>query len=440
MTDPLVYVLVINWNGMEHLEECFDSLLASTYPNARFILVDNASDDGSVEFVRTRYGDDSRVDILECDTNLGWSGGNNRGMENALAAGADYIFLLNNDTRIAPDALELLVRQAEADPAVGALSPKILMYDNPDILNSVGLEATIIGSSWDKGIGRADTPRWDTEEEIVGVCGAAMFIRGSALRKTGLLPTDFDIYLDDLDLCLRIWMAGYTIRTCPKARVWHKFSATMGTGERARHKYYLNTRNRARIILRNYPLTQMPLIKLLYLKGDCKAIGRAILDREWWRVAAHVKSWFAAIAYLPKAVPARLRHRGDPTRFWPMILRTPLFFPGTLFPEKGFYPPEKIGTEDFRPVSSRTTYAHTGGPLCIKTCATKGVVFRPEMTVRFGDSKISHLTTETPFIHDDLPAGDVTIETTRILSAEDSGRLYDLGGWIRITTEESEPC
>jgi GT2 family glycosyltransferase len=425
---------------MEHLEECFDTLLLSTYPNARYLLVDNASDDGSVEFVRTRYGDVPGVEILECGANLGWSGGNNLGMEHALAADADYVLLLNNDTRIAPDALDFLVRQAEADLAVGALSPKILMYDNPEILNSVGLEATIIGSSWDKGIGRADAPRWDVEKEIIGVCGAAMFIRGSALQKTGLLPTDFDIYLDDLDLCLRIWMAGYTIRTCPKAQVWHKFSATMGTGERARHKYYLNTCNRVRIILRNYPVSQFIPIGLLYFKGECKALGRAVLDGEWWRIAAHIKSWLAAIAYIPKTLPTRLRHQGDPARFWPMILRAPLFFPGTVFPAKGFYPPEKIRTEEFQPISPRTSYSHAGGPLCIKTCSPEGVAFRPEMTVRFGDSKIAHLTTETPFLRDDVPPGEVTIESAHILSAEESGRRYDIGGWIRITTEQSEPC
>ena len=102
---PLVYVLVINWNGIEHLAECFDTLLAGTYPNTRFLLIDNASTDTSVAFVRERYGNDPRVEILELPENLGWSRGNNAGIAHAMAASADYIFLLNNDTATDADAI-----------------------------------------------------------------------------------------------------------------------------------------------------------------------------------------------------------------------------------------------------------------------------------------------------------------------------------------------
>lgn len=436
MTDPLVYVLVINWNGKEHLEECFDTLLVSTHPNTKYILLDNASDDDSVEFVRNRYGDNPDVAILECGANLGWSGGNNKGMEYALKAGADYIFLLNNDTRIAPDAISDLVYQAEADRTIGALSPKILLYDNPTLINSVGLEATIIGSSWDKGIGRADGPRWDKEEDIIGVCGAAMFIRSNVLRQSGLLPIDFEIYLDDLDLSLRIWMAGYTIRSCPKAKVWHKFSATMGTGSRSHHKYYLNTRNRARIIMRNYPLRQIPLIKFLYMKGECKAMGRALLDGEWWRVWAHLKSWFAIMAYFPKSIPSRLRSRGNHSRFWPMVLREPLFFPGTVFPENGFYPAEKIGDKDFHPISTLATYKHPGGSLRIESTCPEGLDFTPKLSISINKAEPITLSAKTPFHEDHIPAGEIYIKAECHLSAEVSGRLYDIGGWVSITQGE----
>ncbi len=159
MAQPLVHVLVINWNGLEHLEACYDSLVASTYERVEFVLVDNASEDGGVEFVRDQYGGDPRVTICECGDNLGWSRGNNVGIRRALEAGADYIFLLNNDTATDSRAIERLVEAAEADPEIGALAPKMVLFDQPHILNSVGMECSIIGACWDRGLGRVDCAR-----------------------------------------------------------------------------------------------------------------------------------------------------------------------------------------------------------------------------------------------------------------------------------------
>ena len=229
-SDPLVHILVINWNGKEHLRDCFESLLASTYSNARFVLIDNGSEDGSVEFAKAEF-DDERIEFVELGENAGWAGGNNAGMERALAAGADYVLLLNNDTWTDPDAISRLVEMAEADPGLGALSPKLVLFDAPWLLNSVGLTATLNGGAWDMGLGRLDGSKWDNDDEIAGVCGAGFFIRTDALRVTGLLPTEFEIYLDDLDLSLRIWNAGYRIQLCAGAVIRHKFSATMGTGD-----------------------------------------------------------------------------------------------------------------------------------------------------------------------------------------------------------------
>src|SRR5688572_10621266 len=123
MSNPTVHVLVINWNGLQHLDECFRSLVSSPYPEAQFVLVDNASTDGSINFVQERFGNDPRVKILPLETNRGWSGGNNAGIQRALDTNADYVLLLNNDTRIAPDAIRKMVALAESEPEAGALAP-----------------------------------------------------------------------------------------------------------------------------------------------------------------------------------------------------------------------------------------------------------------------------------------------------------------------------
>lgn len=330
--EPLVHVLVINWNGLEHLEACFSSLLAGGYENVKYVLVDNASEDESVAFVEREYGGDARVEVLKCPGNLGWSGGNNFGIEHALEAGAKYIFLLNNDTAVEADAIPKMLAMAEADETIGALAPKMLMFNQPEILNSVGLYCSYIGASWDRGIGQPDSPQWDTPEEVIGVCGGAMFLRVEVLEKTGLLPEEFEIYLDDLDLCLRIWNAGYRIMTCPAARVRHKFSATYGDGARARYKYYLNTRNRFYIIMRHFPVLQLFLgVGLLVDFGEVRAIGRAMLEGEWWRVGTHARAWLDIILYYPAALRYRIdaRKRGlKQAAFWQHI------YWGRMFPEQ----------------------------------------------------------------------------------------------------------
>lgn len=338
MSNPTVHVLVINWNGLQHLDECFRSLVSSPYAEAQFVLVDNASTDGSINFVQERFGNDPRVKILPLETNRGWSGGNNAAIQRALDVNADYILLLNNDTRIAPDAIRRMVALAESEPEAGALAPKLLMFDDPRFINSIGLIASTIGAAWDRGIGEINgNPKWDEHMQVIGVCGAGFFIRSAALRKAGLLPEDFGIYLDDLDLSMRIWNAGYTVVTCPEAVIYHKFSATMGEGAQARRKYHLNTRNRARIVLRNFPANRLLAALIDFKIGEIRAVGRAVLNGEWWKVWAHLRAWFEAIAYIPAAMRDRAaRKRGgiDACKFWDLLVRRPQFFPGAKYFEQ----------------------------------------------------------------------------------------------------------
>lgn len=338
MPNPTVHVLVINWNGIEHLDACFQSLVSSPYLDAKFVLVDNASTDGSINFVQERFGRDPRVEILALESNLGWSGGNNAGIRRALDAGADYILLLNNDTRVAPNALHKLVALAENETETGALAPKLLMFNEPRFINSIGLIASTIGAAWDRGLGEINgNPKWDEVMQVIGVCGAGFFIRSAALRKAGLLPEDFGIYLDDLDLSMRIWNAGYSIITCPEAVIYHKFSATMGEGKQARRKYHLNTRNRARIVMRNFPANRLFMALIHFKIGELRAVGRAILSGEWWKVWVHARTWFEAIAYVPAAIrerAARKRAGINECKFWDLMVRRPQFFPGAKYFEQ----------------------------------------------------------------------------------------------------------
>ena len=437
MNTPLVYVIVINWNGREHLEACFASLLLSTCANIVFLLVDNASTDGSADFVRERFGPDPRIEFLVLARNLGWSGGNNAGIRRALEAGADYIFLLNNDTATDAKAIQTLVSAMEADSSLGALAPRMVLFDQPEILNSVGLRMSLIGAAWDIGIGRLDGPPWHRPEPVIGACGGACFLRASALSKTGLLPEDFEIYLDDLDLCLRIWSAGYRVWSCPEAVVRHKFSATMGEGTRARHKYYLNTRNRFRILLRHFPLRSAPRVLPRLIAGEARAMGRGLLSGEAWRVPAHLRAWLAALAYLPRAWRFRCtRPRSGPPAFWPLIAESPIFCPEVVLPDRGWYPPITFAGERLRPMPRHATVSLSAGPLQVRLVNCYPASGAARITLHAGDTLLGSLTAETSAeACFDVPDGPLTVTAGSAFLMEDTGALYDAGAWLQLTRD-----
>jgi len=438
MHAPLVYVIIINWNGRAHLAACFQSLLASSYSNAVFLLVDNASTDDSVAYVQEQFGGDDRVAILVLPENRGWSGGNNAGIRQATAAGADYLFLLNNDTATAPEALEVLVARMESNDRIGALAPRMVLFDQPELLNSVGLTLSVIGAAWDTGIGRIDAPVFHCDEPVVGVCGGAMFIRSRVLEATGLLPEDFEIYLDDLDLCLRIWNAGFRIERCAGAVVQHKFSATMGTGARARYKYYLNTRNRFRILLRHFPTAAWTRILPRLIQGELRAVGRAVLSGAPWRIVAHARAWLAALGYWPEA---RRFRRAQPVRwlpaFWPQVVSSPLFCPAIRFPVKGWYPPVVHRGGTLHPMARRAWTAVSEGTLQISLMNCYPAVGDARVVLFLNDSPLGRLETdsetEATF---DVDRGTLVVVAESLFPMEITAGTEDVGAWLRMCNND----
>jgi GT2 family glycosyltransferase len=327
VNDPMVWVIVVNWNGREHLETCLDSLEGQTYAARHVLFVDNGSSDGSVEFVRDRF---PNVEILANVKNLGFCDANNQGLRLAMEAGAPYAVLLNNDTETDLRWLEELVGAAERLPEAGVLASKMLLFDKRDTMNSAGLCCSVIGCGWDRGFGEPDGPKWDEPAQVIGACGGAFFVRTAALARTGLLPR-FGIYLEDLDLSLRMWNAGYTIEYVPTAVVYHKFSATMASKSNRYRRAYLNARNRLQVLMRQFPMKYCWRIWTRLARAEIRAVGRPILDGEWWKARAEICAILAAGLRKPAALVERCRAvasgRGT-CRFWHLIDETVDFFPG----------------------------------------------------------------------------------------------------------------
>lgn len=255
MQQPIVSIIIANWNGLKFLEKCLASLASQTYRNFEIIIIDNGSNDGSVQFIRDKH---PQVNILENKTNIGFASANNQGIK---AARGKYIFLLNNDTIIDRDGLYNLVKKADASPLdVGMWACKILSLQYPPIIDSVG-GLLISNSGIAKGRGRneKDIKQYDKDEVFIPSACAGMY-RKEMLEQIGLFDEDFFAYCEDTDLGFRARLAGWKADSVPDAVVYHYYSGT--AGRYSPIKAYLVERNHIWVALKNFPFSMLVTLPL----------------------------------------------------------------------------------------------------------------------------------------------------------------------------------
>jgi len=240
---PMLSVIIPNWNGAQHLPTCLEALRCQTYRRLEVILVDNASTDGSVGLVKTGYPD---VHVLTLDRNLGLTGGINRGIQ---VARGELIASLNNDTEVAPTWAEELVRALLAHPDAGMAASKMLLFDRRDVLHSAGDACGVDGIPINRGVWQRDEGQFDHDEYIWGACGGAATYRRAMLEDIGLFDEDLFMYCEDVDLNWRAQLAGYACVFVPRAVVYHRLSAT-GGGPIA--SFYTG-RNTLWVLAKDYP-------------------------------------------------------------------------------------------------------------------------------------------------------------------------------------------
>ena len=210
--------MVLNWNSAPDTLACLDSISQLHYANYTVLVVDNASTDDSVRQIRKAY---PHLEILALKENLGYSGGNNRGIEFALAGNCDYVWLLNDDTVVAPDSLASLVSVATSEPAAGILGPKVYTSEEPQTILSAG--ATIV-NGWraqSRGVGQTDRGQFDHMADVDVVSGCAMLVSRRLIEQIGTLDESFFAYHEDVEWCYRAKQAGFRVLLVPQAHVWH---------------------------------------------------------------------------------------------------------------------------------------------------------------------------------------------------------------------------
>jgi GT2 family glycosyltransferase len=221
---PKVIIIILNWNRWQDTVECVESVLKATYPNFTVVLVDNGSSDGSATILAQRFPE---VELICLTENRYYAGGNNVGLRHALAAGARYVMLLNNDTVVHPDFLNSLVAAMEADNRLVAVGGTIYLYGQGNLIHNAGLYFNLwTGMEHKVGFGERDVNQFSQPRDVDFIGGAAILLRAGALEEIGLLDESFQLYYEETDWCLRAKEKGYKIRFIPQSKVFHKEKVT----------------------------------------------------------------------------------------------------------------------------------------------------------------------------------------------------------------------
>ncbi len=219
MINPYVITVILNTNRCVDTLEALASLEKSTYENHSVIVLDNASTDNSIASIKKEFPE---VEIIQLTENLGYAGNNNVGIEAAIQKGADWVFVLNEDTVLANACLEFLVAIGEGDPSIGIVGPMVYHYDTPETIQSAGGS---LGPYWQSnhiGQNEQDDGQFDRPRDVEWISGCAIMVRRSAIQKVGALDARFFYYWEETEWCLRISRDGWRIVFVPQAKLWHK--------------------------------------------------------------------------------------------------------------------------------------------------------------------------------------------------------------------------
>lgn len=291
MEEPNVSVIILNAFSVDNLKECLESLKRTDYPNFDIIVVDCLTPEIEL-FIGTNFPE---VKLISLDEDIGPSAMHNVGIRSCLS---EYISFLDNDTVVDKKWLEKMMSCILLDENIGGAQAKILLYDKRNILNSNGNKANYLAIGWPDGYGDLDSKNVKVRE-ISFPSGCGMVLRREALEKISMFDEDYFIYADDLDVGLRMMMAGYKIVICPRSIIYHKYKFL----KNRRNFYYLN-RNRIQTFLKLYKWKTYILLIPAILAYEISIIGFAILN-------GFLKEIIKAYAYNIKNVKKILKKRNQ---------------------------------------------------------------------------------------------------------------------------------
>jgi GT2 family glycosyltransferase len=268
---PLVYCVIVNWNGWKDTVACLESLTAQDYPRLQVIVVDNGSTNDSVDQIRQAH---PWVALVETGRNLGFPRGCNVGTRLAVQQGADFIWLLNNDTTAPPDTTTRMMRAARANPQAGAIGSVLYYMDNPAQVQAWGGGRM---NRWFAYVSHLTSPTPFGPDDFI--TGASMLLPRSICEEIGIFYEGFFMYCDDADLCFRLHRAGYSLAIADDTAILHKEGGSSTKRNPAIDGFA--TTSTMRMLRRNAPVPAISISLYLTMR-----ILNRIRKGEWPNLAA----------------------------------------------------------------------------------------------------------------------------------------------------------
>lgn len=278
-------VILVNYNGMSHLDACISSVLKQSYTDFEVIFVDNNSSDGSLEYARSKFPD---LAFVINDKNLGYAGGINSGLTHATG---EYIAPLNIDTEVARNWLASMVAFLDENPQAGAVTPKVLLFDDRAKINALGLNIHITGLGFCRGLGKEDDNSV-IPESVPGVSGCSYLIRRQLLEQMGGAPGWCFMGNDDVIVSWLLRLMGYEAYCLPESIVFHKYNLKMSP-----EKLFRLEKNRQALLLSTLrPLTLLACLPIflaieLMITVYSLAKGRSYIRAKFDSLASLWREW-----------------------------------------------------------------------------------------------------------------------------------------------------
>jgi len=255
-----VSVIIVNYNGEKVLDECLSSIFKQTYKNYEVIVVDNDSKDNSIEIIKSSY---PKVILIEEKYNHGFAGGNNIGYEKSTG---EIIILLNNDTKVEEDYIENFIKVFDEFPNCGVASSKIVLYDEPELLDGAGSFWTGYTMLYHTGyLKKANLKEFNNPYKVFSAKGASMITKKEIIEKVGLFDSDFWHYYEEGDFCHRVINSGYDVYYYPKTTCYHKCGHSRVLLNKEDLIFFSNEKNRILSFLLNFKFPDVIFVLIKHL-------------------------------------------------------------------------------------------------------------------------------------------------------------------------------
>ncbi|MBP9699704.1 glycosyltransferase family 2 protein [Candidatus Woesebacteria bacterium] len=273
-------IIIVNFNGKSLLGACLKSLQTqSTSHTFEIIVVDNASTDGSVDYLFAQFPD---VIVVQENQNSGFGRANNLG---ASRATGEYLIFLNADTEVEPTWLFEMLTVAQSNPKIAAVSPRVYLYatkGNQKKVQNAGILVFKQGFATDRGVFyrngvsdyELDSKFYDQPTTLPACCGVSLLVKTDAFTSIGGFDHDYFMYYEDVDLSLRLRQRGYLCEYAPKAIVWHHH----GASSQIASPFFIFHTERSRILFvaKHFPLSTLLTTVFFYLGFISVAFARAV--------------------------------------------------------------------------------------------------------------------------------------------------------------------